>query len=189
MNYSGSSLQKAFKDLQSKILNFQSFDNALGGICEKYWLISKNKRYLFKFPDRFLNSIEPKFDYSDFGEVFTSYLSYYLGFKCVKSVFYQGVFDDKSWGTLVEDFRNKNVVETVSLRLLKEKYKYDKVKYSCDAVFKICKFSCRRSCRNSSGSFYFAHRLGKRKRNNCPAFGKSTVKRICNADSGRSFAP
>lgn len=140
MNYSGSSLQKAFKDLQSKILNFQSFDNALGGICEKYWLISKNKRYLFKYPDRFLNSIEPKFDYSDFGEVFTSYLSYYLGFKCVKSIFYQGVFDDKSWGTLVEDFRNKNVVETVSLRLLKEKYKYDKVKYSCDAVFKICKF-------------------------------------------------
>lgn len=140
MDYISSSLQKAFKDLQNKIINFQSFDNALGGVCEKYWLISKNKRYLFKFPSGFFSSKEPKFDYSDFGEVFTSYLSYYLGYKCVKSVFYQGVFDDKSWGTLIEDFRNKNVVETISLRLLKEKYRYDKVSYSCERVYKICKF-------------------------------------------------
>lgn len=140
MDYSSSSLQRAFKDLQNKMIEFQNFDNALGGICEKYWLISKNKRYLFKFPDSFLNSIDPKYDYSDFGEVFTSYLSYYLGYKCVKSKFYQGVFDNKSWGTLIEDFRNKNVVETISLRLLKEKYKFDSPYYSCGKVLKICKF-------------------------------------------------
>ncbi len=108
-------LKKEFKKLQNKLLKVLEIENGLSGICPKYWLYAKNKKYLFKMPT---NN-----DYSDFGEVFTSYLSYLLGYNAVKSIFHRSVFEDTEvYGSLIEDYRTKNVEETISLSCIKSIY-------------------------------------------------------------------
>lgn len=100
------------------LLACRKFHNveALGGIHEKYWVESKGKKFLFKFN-------ESDEDYSDFGEVLTSYLSCILGVNCVKCMFCKDLFSKSDRdGVLVADFKNENVEETISFRALCEKY-------------------------------------------------------------------
>jgi len=122
-------IMEEFEKIHNEFLKIKKIDNCLGGICEKYWIICNDKKYLFKFPD---NN-----DFSDFGEVFISYLSFLLGFKCVKSRFCDStLLEDKNQeqyvvddtlqivrtGTLIEDFRTKYTKETISLKWMVERF-------------------------------------------------------------------
>lgn len=125
-------VKNCFKELQNKLRQIDGIDTAIGGICEKYWVLCDGKKYLFKIP---------KNDYSDFGEVFTSYLSYILGFKCVKSIFSKNPFkhDDRS-GVLVENYVTKYVKETVSFSWLIDTYKRRKEgALSVNEAMEICR--------------------------------------------------
>lgn len=112
-------LKKKFEKLNKRILKIKDIDvGILGGIHEKYWVDCGEKQYLFKY------NLGEK-DLSDFGEVFTSYLCYILGVKCVKSTFAEDFFDNnskKSTGTLIESYRTKNIKESFSLSSLLNKY-------------------------------------------------------------------
>ncbi len=122
-------IKKQFREFVDRVLKPTGFDTGcFGGIHRKYWVNVDNKEYMFKY------SNGPK-DYSDFGEVFVSYLSYVLGYKCVNAIFCKDFFVEnekfykrneatyKIYGTLIESYRNKNVVETISLTNLIKKYK------------------------------------------------------------------
>ena len=133
-------LKEEFKKLNEKIIQIKSIDNSmLGGIHEKYWLEAEGKKYLFKY------NLGDN-DFSDFGEVFTSYLAYLLNFKCVKSIFAKDLFgsdDDKNRGVLIESYLTKNIAESVSLESLFEKYKRHHFNgYTVKEVIKVLKEYC-----------------------------------------------
>jgi len=137
-----SKFRKKFEKLNKKILNIKDIDaGILGGIHEKYWIKCDNKDYLFKF-----NQNEK--DLSDFGEVFTSYICYILGVKCVESIFAEDYFGDdanRKRGVLIESYRAKNIRESFSLSSLIEKYKRrnpSNYGYTVDEAIAIAKEFC-----------------------------------------------
>ena len=137
-----SSFKRKFEKLNKKILNVKDIDaGILGGIHEKYWINCGAKQYLFKY-----NQSEK--DYSDFGEVFTSFICYVLGLKCVKSSFEEDFFEyegKKKHGVLIESYRTKNVKESFSLSSLLEKYKRRCVSnygYTAEEAFSVAKEFC-----------------------------------------------
>lgn len=134
-------IKEMFKKLNENLLNISSIEEGmLGGIKVKYWIKCNKKDYLFKM------NAESISDYSDFGEVFTSYLSFVLGYKCVKSVFSKDLFNDENdetRGVLVESYRTKNVKESFTLRKLIQKY--DRRHFSghtVNEILEICKEFC-----------------------------------------------
>lgn len=132
--------KKKFKELNNKILNIKDIDvGILGGINEKYWVDCGNKQYLFKY-----NKNEK--DNTDFGEVFTSYICFVLGVKCVKAIFSDDFFeseDKTKTGVLVESYRTKNVIESFSLSSLKTKYKLSQMESNTvKSVLSLVKIFC-----------------------------------------------
>lgn len=116
-------IKEQFRNFANRVLKPTGFDTGcFGGINQKYWVNIKNKDYMFKFTSS-------KTDNSDFGEVFVSYLSFILGYKCVNATFCKDFFseDENSknniYGTLIESYRTKNVTEAISLLQLQKKYK------------------------------------------------------------------
>lgn len=135
-----SRLKKKFKELNKQILEIKNIgEGMLGGIHEKYWVDSGNKQFLFKY------NKDDK-DYSDFGEVFTSFVCFALGVKCVKAIFCEDFFDcneQKRFGVLIESYRTKNVVESFSLASLVNKYKRRHCGgYIVSEILSICKEFC-----------------------------------------------
>lgn len=132
-----------FKNLNENLLNISSIEEGiLGGFKTKYWVKCNNKDYLFKVNSNVcgLN------DYSDFGEVFTSYLSFVLGYKCVKTVFSRELFNNENnetAGVLVESYRTKNIKESFTLRKLVQKYKRRHFSgNTVNEILEICKEFC-----------------------------------------------
>jgi len=114
-----SEFKDKFLKMNKKILDIKNVgEGILGGIHEKYWVDCGNKQYLFKYNRN-------ECDFSDFGEVFTSYICFVLGVKCVKAMFCNDFFEEnkKRQGVLIESYREKNVKESFSLSSLIEKYK------------------------------------------------------------------
>jgi len=66
-----SKVKEMFRKLNEKLVNFSDIESAdmLSGLSPKYWVKCNNKDYLFKYSNVYS-------DYTDFGEVFTSYLSH-----------------------------------------------------------------------------------------------------------------
>lgn len=121
-------IQKQFRDFAQKVLIPKNINTScFGGIHQKYWVEINGKQYMFKYTST-------KKDFSDFGEVFVSYLSYVLGYKCVDAMFCKDFFCEneefykqsntlhKIYGTLIKSYRTKNVVETLSLGSLLKRY-------------------------------------------------------------------
>lgn len=136
-NGSNSDFTSAFREIFNIFVERRNFDtNALGGIHEKYWIESGDKKFLFKF-----NGTEK--DYSDFGEVLTSYICSILNINCVKSMFSYDLFSDKEKrGVIVLDYRDKNTEEVISLKALCEKYMggYGSVDISVKKAEQLVKF-------------------------------------------------
>lgn len=129
-----------FNELNKKILNIKDIDvGILGGINEKYWVDCGNKQYLFKYN-------RDKKDFTDFGEVFTSYICFILGVNCVKAIFSDDLFEreeGKKSGVLVESYRTKNVKESFSLSSLKIKYKLSQMESNTvKSVLSLIKAFC-----------------------------------------------
>ena len=121
-------IQKQFRNFAQKVLIPKNIDTGcFGGIHQKYWVDINKQQYMFKYSSS-------KSDYSDFGEVFVSYLSYVLGYKCIDAMFCKDFFCEneefykqnntlhKIYGTLIKSYRTKNVVETLSLCSLLKRY-------------------------------------------------------------------
>ncbi len=103
-------IRKLYKQLAERMMLISSAEAMeTKGIHEKYWIKSGERSYLFKYNNH------PK-DYSDFGEVFVSYLSHVLGFKCVNSVFSQDFFYEEREKThKVENyFKDKENAKSIS---------------------------------------------------------------------------
>lgn len=132
-------VQLMFKKLNEKLINIESIqEGILGGATQKYWVKCNNKHYIFKY-NYGVN------DFSDFGEVFTSYLSFVLGFNCVKTVFSRDIFNDEnnSLGVLVESFRTKNTKESFTLKNLLQKYRNQVfLGNSVEEAMSVCKSFC-----------------------------------------------
>lgn len=133
-------IKKKFKNLNKRILNIKDIDvGILGGIHEKYWVKTNNKEFLFKF-----NSGDK--DYSDYGEVFTSYICYAIGVKCVKAIFSEDFFNSgnkTNYGVFIESYRTKNIKESFSLSSLIDRYKRrHSGGFSVDEVMSIVKEFC-----------------------------------------------
>lgn len=122
-------IKQQFRSFVDRVLKPTKFDTGcFGGVHQKYWVNIGDKEYMFKYN----NGAD---DYSDFGEVFVSYLSFVLGYKCISATFCKDFFENneefyknnksnyKIYGTLIESFRTPNVVETISLTNLMKAYK------------------------------------------------------------------
>lgn len=134
-------LQEKFKKLNEMILNIKNIENGmLGGIQEKYWVEVDDKQYLFKYN-------QSQADFSDFGEVFVSYICYVLGVKCVNAIFCKDFFEDKKFvnnGVLIESYRTEKVEESFSLDSLIKRYlRRETDGYSVKEILKILKDFCK----------------------------------------------
>ncbi|MGN1208375.1 MAG: hypothetical protein ACI4TI_02800, partial [Christensenellales bacterium] len=144
-------IKTQFRNFAERVLKPKSIDSGcFGGIHQKYWVECCGKEYMFKFNDG-------KDDYSDFGEVFVSYLSYVLGYKCINSIFCKDFFSknesifekvgclDKLYGVLIESYRTKNVTEMISLKTLVKIYNKRQPAdgMSTWEVVEICKDYCK----------------------------------------------
>ncbi len=143
-------IKEQFRSFAERVLKPKSIDSGcFGGIHQKYWVECYGEEYMFKFNDG-------KDDYSDFGEVFVSYLSYVLGYKCINAVFSKDFFSlnealykkigclEKLYGVLIKSYRTKSVRETISLKTLEKIYKKRQPQegFATWEIAEICKEYC-----------------------------------------------